>query len=103
MLVAFTFTPMGVEASVANYIANSVQVVRESCLPNRSDSMYTMIEGKWEEAMDMIKRATDAVAARAPRVKSSSRQTYDPRYPIPLTGKSRFSNNALLMTIDHQS
>ncbi len=43
-------------------------MVRESGLPNRTDAMFTSIEGDWDEVMDVIKRAVDAVAARAPRV-----------------------------------
>jgi uncharacterized protein YqgV (UPF0045/DUF77 family) len=43
-------------------------VVRESGLPNRTDAMFTSIEGDWDEVMDVVKRAVGAVAARAPRV-----------------------------------
>lgn len=43
-------------------------MVRESGLPNRTDAMFTSIEGDWDEVMDVVKRAVDAVAARAPRV-----------------------------------
>ena len=43
-------------------------MVRESGLPNRTDAMFTSIEGDWDEAMDVVRRAVDAVAARAPRV-----------------------------------
>ena len=30
--------------------------------------MFTTIEGDWDEVMDVVKRAVEAVAARAPRV-----------------------------------
>jgi uncharacterized protein YqgV (UPF0045/DUF77 family) len=30
--------------------------------------MFTTVEGDWDEVMDVVKRAVDAVAARAPRV-----------------------------------
>jgi uncharacterized protein YqgV (UPF0045/DUF77 family) len=30
--------------------------------------MFTSIEGDWDEVMDVVRRAVDAVAARAPRV-----------------------------------
>jgi uncharacterized protein YqgV (UPF0045/DUF77 family) len=30
--------------------------------------MFTSIEGDWDEVMDVVKRAVDAVAAKAPRV-----------------------------------
>jgi uncharacterized protein YqgV (UPF0045/DUF77 family) len=42
--------------------------VRASGLPNRTDAMFTSIEGEWDEVMGVVKAAVDAVAARAPRV-----------------------------------
>lgn len=68
MLVAFSVTPLGAGADVGEIVAEAVRVVRESGLPNRTDAMFTTIEGEWDEVMDVVRRATDAVAARAPRV-----------------------------------
>ena len=68
MIVAFSVTPLGVGESVGEHVAEAVRIVRESGLPNRTDAMFTSIEGEWDEVMDVIKRAVDAVAARAPRV-----------------------------------
>jgi uncharacterized protein (TIGR00106 family) len=68
MIVAFSVTPLGVGESVGEYVAEAVRVVRESGLPNRTDAMFTSVEGEWDEVMDVVKRAVDAVAARSPRV-----------------------------------
>jgi uncharacterized protein (TIGR00106 family) len=68
MIAAFSITPLGVGESVGEYVADAVRVVRESGLPNRTDAMFTSVEGEWDEVMGVIKRAVDAVAARAPRV-----------------------------------
>ncbi|HKD88433.1 MAG TPA: MTH1187 family thiamine-binding protein [Streptosporangiaceae bacterium] len=68
MIVAFSVTPIGIGADVADYVADAVRVVRASGLPNRTDAMFTTIEGDWDEVMAVIKGACDAVAARAPRV-----------------------------------
>jgi len=68
MLVAFSVTPLGVGDAVAEYVADAVRVVRDSGLPNRTDAMFTTIEGEWDEVMAVVKGAVDAVAARAPRV-----------------------------------
>jgi uncharacterized protein (TIGR00106 family) len=68
MLVAFSVTPLGVGEDVAEYVADAVRVVRDSGLPNRTDAMFTTVEGDWDEVMDLIKRAVEAVAAKAPRV-----------------------------------
>ena len=68
MIVAFSVTPLGVGEGVSEYVADAVRVVRDSGLPNRTDAMFTSVEGDWDEVMDVVKRAVDAVAARAPRV-----------------------------------
>jgi uncharacterized protein (TIGR00106 family) len=68
MLVAFSVTPLGVGEGVAEYVADAVRVVRASGLPSQTDAMFTTVEGDWDEVMGVIKRAVDAVAARAPRV-----------------------------------
>lgn len=68
MLVAFSVTPLGTGEGVGDIVAEAVRVVRESGLPNRTDAMFTTLEGDWDETMAVVKRAVDAVAARAPRV-----------------------------------
>ena len=68
MIVAFSVTPLGVGEAVGDVVAEAVRVVRESGLPNRTDAMFTTLEGEWDEVMDVVKRAVEAVEARAPRV-----------------------------------
>jgi uncharacterized protein (TIGR00106 family) len=68
LLVAFSVTPIGTSEAVGEAVADAVRVVRDSGLPNRTDAMFTTIEGDWDEVMAVVKLAVDAVAARAPRV-----------------------------------
>ena len=68
MLVAFSVTPLGVGDAVGEYVADAVRVVRDSGLPNHTDAMFTTVEGDWDEVMAVVKRAVDAVAAKAPRL-----------------------------------
>ncbi len=56
------------ESSVALAVADAVRVVRESGLPHRTDAMFTTIEGSWDECMDVVRRACDAVARHGDRV-----------------------------------
>jgi uncharacterized protein (TIGR00106 family) len=68
MLIAFSVTPLGVGEAVGEIVAEAVRVVRASGLPNQTDSMFTIVEGEWDEVMAVLKDAVDAVSARAPRV-----------------------------------
>lgn len=68
MLVAFSVTPIGTaDTSVSDAVAEAVRIVRDSGLPNRTDAMFTTIEGDWDEVMAVVKAATEAVAARTGR------------------------------------
>ncbi|WP_034267539.1 MTH1187 family thiamine-binding protein [Haloechinothrix halophila] len=69
MLVAFSVTPLGGESDgVGEAVAEAVRVVRESGLPCETNAMFTLVEGEWDEVMDVVKRATDVVQQHAPRV-----------------------------------
>lgn len=68
MLIAFSVAPSGTGESVAVAVADAVRVVRESGLPNRTDAMFTTIEGEWDECMDVVKRACEAVGRHGNRV-----------------------------------
>jgi uncharacterized protein (TIGR00106 family) len=68
VLIAFSVAPSGAGDSVSEAVADAVRVVRASGLPHRTDSMFTTIEGEWDECMDVVRRAVEAVAAHGARV-----------------------------------
>ena len=70
MIVAFSISPSGGDSSggVSEAVAEAVRVVRSSGLPHETNAMFTNVEGEWDEVMAVVKRAVEAVAARAPRV-----------------------------------
>ena len=68
MLIAFSVAPSGSGDSVAAAVADAVRVVRESGLPNQTDSMFTTIEGEWDECLDVVRRACEAVGRHGDRV-----------------------------------
>lgn len=90
MLVAFSVAPSGGEApdaSVHDAVAAAVKIVRESGLPNHTDSMFTTIEGEWDEVFDVIKRATDAVGSFGTRVSLVLKADIRPGHTGELEGK----------------
>ena len=90
MLVAFSVAPSGTgnaDGSVHDAVAAAVQIVRESGLPNRTTSMFTEIEGEWDEVFDVVKRATDAVAAHGSRVSLVLKADIRPGYSGEIDGK----------------
>lgn len=90
MLVAFSVSPSGdghADASVHDAVAAAVRIVRESGLPNRTDAMFTTIEGEWDEVFDVVKRATEAVGAYGSRVSLVLKADIRPGHTGELTGK----------------
>jgi uncharacterized protein (TIGR00106 family) len=88
VLVAFAVTPLGVGEEVGEVVAEAIRVVRQSGLPNQTDAMFTLVEGdSWGEVMDVVQRAVEAVAARAPRVSTLIKVDWRPDVSDALTGK----------------
>jgi uncharacterized protein (TIGR00106 family) len=79
VIVAFSVTPLGSGEGVAAAVAQAVRVVRDSGLPNETNAMFTLVEGDtWEQVMDVVRRAVEAVAAHAPRVSTVIKVDYRP-------------------------
>jgi uncharacterized protein (TIGR00106 family) len=92
MIVAFSVSPTGTageDGSVSEAVAAAVRVVRESGLPNRTTSMFTEIEGEWDEVMDVVRRATEAAGVGAPRVSLVLKADIRPGHVGELDGKVR--------------
>lgn len=90
MLIAFSVAPALVEdatGSVGHAVARAIQAVRESGLPNRTSSMFTEIEGEWEEVMAVVKAACDVVAMASPRVSLVLKADIRPGFTGQLTEK----------------
>ncbi|GAA4390356.1 MULTISPECIES: thiamine-binding protein [Brevibacterium] len=90
MLLAFSVAPSGGDdptGSVHDAVAAAVEVVRKSGLPNRTDSMFTTIEGEWDEVFAVVKEATEAVGAFGSRVSLVIKADIRPGYTGELTGK----------------
>ena len=90
MLLAFSVAPSGGgdgSDSVHDAVAAAVKIVRESGLPNHTDSMFTTIEGDWDEVFDVVRRATEAVGAFGSRVSLVIKADIRPGYTGQLTAK----------------
>lgn len=103
MLLAFSVAPSGTpaegsrpgDASVHDAVAVAVKIVRESGLPNQTDSMFTTIEGDWDEVFDVVKRATEAVGRYGSRVSLVIKADIRPGYTGELTAKVERLEGAL--------
>jgi uncharacterized protein YqgV (UPF0045/DUF77 family) len=89
MLVAFSVAPdrSDESGSVSTAVAEAVRVVRESGLPHHTDAMFTTIEGDWDECLDVVRRAVEAVSRYGSRVSLVLKADIRPGHSGELQGK----------------
>ena len=98
MLIAFSVAPSGApsgpaggsvsaDGSVHDAVAAAVAVVRASGLPHRTTSMFTEIEGEWDEVFAVVKAATEAVLPFGSRVSLVLKADIRPGYTGELDAK----------------
>lgn len=98
MLLAFSVAPSGTgreDGSVHDAVAAAVKVVRASGLPHRTTSMFTEIEGEWDEVFAVVKAATDAVLPFGSRVSLVLKADIRPGYSGEIDAKIERLERAL--------
>ncbi|CDK00474.1 conserved hypothetical protein [Microbacterium sp. C448] len=106
MLIAFSVAPSGTpggssdsgaaaDGSVHDAVAAAVRVVRDSGLPHRTSSMFTELEGEWDEVFDVVRRATEAVMPFGSRVSLVLKADIRPGYSGEIDGKIERLERAL--------
>lgn len=98
MLLAFSISPMTSNhptGSVSEAVADAVKVVNESGLPHETNSMFTTIEGEWDEVMEVIKKCVDAISEHTSRVSLVMKADIRPGYTGEITAKVERINNIL--------
>lgn len=109
MILAFSVAPSGVgsegpasdeSGSVSRAVAEAVRVVRDSGLPHRTSSMFTEIEGEWDEVFDVVKRATEAVLPFGSRVSLVMKADIRPGFDGEIDGKLERLEQAIVESAD---
>lgn len=71
MLIEFSIFPIGKDVSLSKYVARSLRLIEESGLPYRINPMGTVVEGSWDEVMELVKKCHMAVLEDTERVSTS--------------------------------
>lgn len=67
MLIGFSVVPLGAGSSIGDQIAEVMRIVDESGLPYKVNPMATVVEGEWDEVMNLVKMCHAAVMKSAER------------------------------------
>ena len=69
MLVWFSVTPIGTGAgSVSAEVAHALRAVAATGIQHATEASGTLLEGSWDDCMDALRVAGEAVLEHAPRV-----------------------------------
>ena len=102
-LVAVAIAPCGVGDELAPEVAEVVKVIRESGLPNRTTSMFTEIEGEWDDVMKVVKDATFVLAGKGIRTEVVLKADLRPGFTDMLHAKVEKVNGILGGQNEHQN
>ena len=86
-LVAVAIAPFGVGDELSKEVSEVVKVIRDSGLPNKTYSMFTEIEGEWDEVMKVVKNATFVLAEKGIRTEVIMKMDIRPGYNNIITEK----------------
>jgi uncharacterized protein (TIGR00106 family) len=71
MLAEFTIYPIGKDVSLSKYVARSLEIIDKSGLNYRINPMGAVIEGSWDEVMEVIKKCHNAILEDTERVSTT--------------------------------
>ena len=94
-LVAVAIAPVGVGDELSKHVAEVVKVIRKSGLPNKTNSMFTEIEGEWDAVMEVVKHATFVLAEKGIRTEVVLKADIRPGFSGMMQGKIDSLNEAL--------
>lgn len=86
-LIAVAIAPCGTGDELSAEVAEVVRVIRESGLPSRTTSMFTEIEGEWDEVMQVVKDATFVLAEKGIRTEVVLKADVRPGFDRMMDGK----------------
>jgi len=86
-LVAVAIAPCGTGDELSAEVAEVINVIRSSGLPNRTTSMFTEIEGEWDDVMRVVKDATFVLANKGIRTELVLKADIRPGFTNMLTTK----------------
>ena len=86
-LVSVAISPCGTGDEISREVAQVINVIRESGLKNRTNSMFTEIEGPWDEVMKVIKEATFVLADQGIRTEVVLKADIRPGFTDMMTAK----------------
>ncbi len=68
VLVDFSLFPVGKEEHLSPYVADALKIIENSGLQYQLTAMGTLIEGEWDDVMEVVKKCFMHMKEQAPRI-----------------------------------
>lgn len=94
-LIAVAIAPFGVGDELSSYVAEVCKVIANSGLKYKTCSMFTEIEGEWDDVMKCVKDATMVLAEKGIRTEVILKADIRPGYTDTMEGKINRLNEAM--------
>ena len=71
VVLEFSMFPLDKGESVSAYVARSMEIIESSGLDYHCHAMGTVLEGDYDQVMDVVRRSFEAMAADCSRIECS--------------------------------
>lgn len=76
VLLEFSMIPLDKGESVSAYVARSLDIIDKSGLPYRLNPMGTVIEGEYDEVMEVVKQCFERMSKDCGRISTTIKIDY---------------------------
>jgi uncharacterized protein (TIGR00106 family) len=76
VLLEFSMSPLGKGESVGKYVARSLEIVDQSGIDYRLNPMGTVLEGEWDDVLDVVTRCYQRMRKDCGRISCSIKVDY---------------------------
>jgi len=87
VLLEFSMSPLSKGESVGKYVARSLEIVDKSGLDYRLNPMGTVLEGEWEDVLDVVTQCYERMRQDCNRISCSIKVDYRKGAKGRLSGK----------------
>ncbi|MDF7641233.1 thiamine-binding protein [Bifidobacterium sp. ESL0784] len=97
-VAAVAIAPSGTGSELSEYVAQSVNVIRESGLPNETNAMFTNIEGDLDDVLKTVRDATMVLSSQGFRTEVTLKLDIRPGFSGQIKEKKQLVDEILGQT-----
>jgi uncharacterized protein (TIGR00106 family) len=88
VLLEFSMSPLGKGESVGKYVSRSLDIIDKSGVDYRLNPMGTVLEGEWDDVMDVVRQCYERMRKDCNRVSCTIKIDYRKNHTGRLSGKT---------------